>query len=561
MLPSDPRHPYDPYQLGLDKNEANFVALSPLSFIERSASVYPDRIAVVYGARRQTWRDTYARCRRLASALKQRGIGPGDTVAVMLPNVPAMFEAHFAVPMTGAVLNTLNTRLDAEAIVFMLRHGEAKVLLTDREFAGVIEKALALIDQRLGNSAAGVRPFVIEVDDEEAPAGKYLGDVSYETFLAHGDPAFAWQLPADEWDAIALNYTSGTTGNPKGVVTHHRGAYLNAVSNVVTWEMPRHAVYLWTLPMFHCNGWCFPWTLALQAGTSVCLRKVDPALIFSQIREHRVTHLCGAPIVYGLLINAPEPLRAGIGHAIHGLIAGSAPPAAIIEGCERIGIAITHVYGLTEVYGPAAVCAQQAEWAALPIGERARLNARQGVAYPMQQAIAVLDPATMQPVSADGETMGEIFFRGNLVMKGYLKNPAATQEAFAGGWFHTGDLAVVQADGYVKIKDRSKDVIISGGENISSVEVEEVLYRHPDVLVAAVVAKPDAKWGEVAAAFVQLRQGSTTTEAEIIEHCRAHMARFKVPKQVIFGPLPQTSTGKIQKFVLRAQLQSASAID
>ena len=552
--------PTDPYQKGLDKNEANFVALSPLSFIERSASVYPDRIAVIYGARRQTWQETYARCRRLASGLRQRGVGPGDTVAVMLPNVPAMFEAHFAVPMTGAVLNTLNTRLDAEAIAFMLHHGEAKVLLTDREFAGVVENALALMDQPLGDKAAGVRPFVIEVEDEESPAGKYLGDVSYETFLAHGDPAFVWQLPADEWDAIALNYTSGTTGNPKGVVTHHRGAYLNAVSNVVTWEMPRHAVYLWTLPMFHCNGWCFPWTLALQAGTSVCLRKVDPALIFSLIREHQVTHLCGAPIVYGLLINAPEPQRAGIGHAIHGLIAGSAPPAAIIEGCERIGIDITHVYGLTEVYGPAAVCAQQADWAALPIGERARLNARQGVAYPMQQAIAVLDPETMQPVPADGETMGEIFFRGNLVMKGYLKNPAATQEAFAGGWFHTGDLAVVQSDGYVKIKDRSKDVIISGGENISSVEVEEVLYRHPDVLVAAVVAKPDAKWGEVAAAFVQLRQGSTTTEAEIIEHCRAHMARFKVPKQVIFGPLPQTSTGKIQKFVLRAQLHSASAI-
>ena len=545
--------PTDPYQQGLDKNEANFVALSPLSFIERSASVYPDRIAVIYGARRQTWLDTYARCRRLASGLQQRGIGRGDTVAVMLPNVPAMFEAHFAVPMTGAVLNTLNTRLDAEAIAFMLQHGEAKVLLTDREFAGVVEKALALLGPN--------KPFVIEVEDDEAPAGKALGDVNYETFLGHGDASFGWQGPADEWDAIALNYTSGTTGNPKGVVTHHRGAYLNAVSNVVTWEMPRHAVYLWTLPMFHCNGWCFPWTLALQAATSVCLRKVDPALIFSLIREHRVTHLCGAPIVYGLLINAPETQRAGIHHAIHGLIAGSAPPAAIIEGCERIGIAITHVYGLTEVYGPAAVCAQQANWATLPIGERARLNARQGVAYPMQQAIAVLDPDTMQPVPADGDTMGEIFFRGNLVMKGYLKNPTATTEAFAGGWFRTGDLAVVQSDGYVKIKDRSKDVIISGGENISSVEVEEVLYRHPDVLVAAVVAKPDDKWGEVAAAFVQLRSGAITTEAEIIEHCRAHMARFKVPKQVIFGPLPQTSTGKIQKFVLRAQLHSASAID
>jgi fatty-acyl-CoA synthase len=545
------------YETGLDKNEANFVALSPLSFIQRSAAVYPERVAVIYGARRQTWSDTYARCRRLASGLKQRGIGPGDTVAVMLPNVPAMFEAHFAVPMTGAVLNTLNTRLDAEAIAFMLRHGEASVLLTDREFAGVVEQALSL----LGSTGDKRRPFVIEVEDEEAPAGKSLGDVSYETFLAHGDPAFVWQLPADEWDAIALNYTSGTTGNPKGVVTHHRGAYLNAVSNVVTWEMPRHSVYLWTLPMFHCNGWCFPWTMALQAGTSVCLRKLDTAVVFDLIRRHRVTHLCAAPIVYGMLINAPEAQRTGITHAIDGLIAGSAPPAAIIEGCERIGISITHVYGLTESYGPAAVCAPQEEWAALPLGERARLNARQGVAYPMQQSLAVLDPQTMQPVPADGETMGEIFFRGNLVMKGYLKNPQATAEAFAGGWFHTGDLGVVQADGYVKIKDRSKDVIISGGENISSVEVEEVLYRHPDVLVAAVVAKPDDKWGEVAAAFVQLRFGSIATEAEIIEHCRAHMARFKVPKLVVFGPLPQTSTGKIQKFVLRQQLHSASAID
>jgi fatty-acyl-CoA synthase len=543
------------FDLGLDKNEANFVQLSPVSFIERSAHVYPDRAAIIYGSRRQTWRETYARCRRLASSLAQRGISVGDTVAVMLPNVPAMFEAHFGVPMTGAVLNTLNTRLDAEAIAFTLQHGEAKVLLTDSEFAGVIEKALALLGER--------RPFVIEVDDDQAPPGKRLGDVSYESFLADGDPHFAWQLPADEWNAIALNYTSGTTGNPKGVVTHHRGAYLNAVSNVVTWSMPLHPVYLWTLPMFHCNGWCFPWTMALQAGASVCLRKVDTGLIFKLIREHRVTHLCGAPIVYGMLINAPEAQRAGLdrtGWAINGLIAGSAPPAAIIEGCERIGIAITHVYGLTESYGPAAVCAQQIEWAALPIGERARLNARQGVAYPMQQAISVLNAETLEPVPADGQTMGEIFFRGNLLMKGYLKNAKATDEAFAGGWFHTGDLAVVQPDGYVKIKDRSKDVIISGGENISSVEVEEVLYRHPAVLMAAVVAKPDEKWGEVAAAFVELIDGATVTEAQLIEHCRSEMARFKVPKQVIFGPLPKTSTGKIQKFVLREQLHSAEAI-
>ncbi len=554
----------NPYELGLDKNEANFVALSPLSFIERAAHVYPQRTAVIYGSRRQSWADTYARCRRLASALQQRGVGVGDTVAVMLPNVPAMFEAHFGVPMTGAVLNTLNTRLDAEAIAFMLQHAQAKVLLTDREFAGVVEAALDLLgasgDAQQPGLRPGLRPFVIEVEDEQAPAGRALGDVAYETFLAHGDPAFAWQGPADEWNAIALNYTSGTTGNPKGVVTHHRGAYLNAISNVVTWALPRHAVYLWTLPMFHCNGWCFPWTLALQAGTSVCLRKLDTALVFALIREHRVTHLCGAPIVYGLLVNAPAAQREGITHDLHGLIAGSAPPPAIIEGCERIGIAITHVYGLTEVYGPAAVCAPQDEWAALPLAERARLNARQGVAYPLQQAISVRDAHTLEPVPADGQTMGEIFFRGNLVMKGYLKNDAATAEAFAGGWFHTGDLAVVETDGYVKIKDRSKDVIISGGENISSIEVEEVLYRHPDVLVAAVVARPDAKWGEVAAAFVELREGSTATEAEIIEHCRSHLARFKVPKQVMVGALPKTATGKIQKFVLREQLHSASAI-
>ena len=543
-------HPYD---FGLEKNEANFVALSPTSFIERTATIYPDRIALIYGSRRQTWHATYARCRRLANGLALRGIGVGDTVAVMLPNVPAMFEVHFGVPMTGAVLNTLNTRLDAEAIAFTLQHGEAQVLLTDREFAGVVEKALAMLGPR--------RPFVIEVEDDDAPAGKHLGDQTYEAFLTGGDPDYIWHLPSDEWNAIALNYTSGTTGNPKGVVTHHRGAYLNAVSNVVTWALPLHPVYLWTLPMFHCNGWCFPWTMALQAGASVCLRKVAPALVFDLIREHRVTHLCGAPIVYGMLINAPEEQRAGIGHAVKGLIAGSAPPAAIIEGCERIGIAITHVYGLTESYGPAAVCAPQAGWAEMPIADRARLNARQGVAYPMQQAIAVLDPETMQPVPADGQTMGEIFFRGNLVMKGYLKNALATEEAFAGGWFHTGDLAVLHEDGYVKIKDRSKDVIISGGENISSVEVEEVLYRHSAVLAAAVVAMPDTKWGEVAAAFVELVQGASATEAGIIEHCRAQMARFKVPKQVIFGVLPKTSTGKIQKFVLREQLRSASAID
>ncbi len=544
---------YQDYNQSLPRNSANHTALSPLSFLARSAQVYPDRLSVVHGATRFTWAQTYQRCRQLASALARRGVGAGDTVAAMLPNTPPMFEAHFGVPMLGAVLNTLNTRLDPAAIAFMLTHGEARVLITDREFSATIRSALALM--------SGPRPLVVDVDDPLAEGGEPIGELDYEAFLAQGDPNFDWALPGDEWDAIALNYTSGTTGNPKGVVTHHRGAYLNAVSNVVTWSIPQHPVYLWTLPMFHCNGWCFPWTLALQAGVSVCLRRVDPALIFPLIREHRVSHLCGAPIVYGLLINAPESLRQGISHPVAGLIAGAAPPAAIIEGCERIGIDITHVYGLTEVYGPAAVCAKQGDWAGLPIGERATLNARQGVAYPLQEAIAVLDPDTLQPVPADGQTMGEIFFRGNLVMKGYLKNPQATADAFAGGWFRTGDLAVQHPDGYIKIRDRSKDVIISGGENISSIEVEDVLYRHPAVLVAAVVAKPDAKWGEVPCAFVEVRDTASVTEADILTHCRAHLARFKVPKQVVFGPLPKTSTGKIQKFVLREQMRSASAMD
>jgi fatty-acyl-CoA synthase len=542
-----------PYDIGLDRNQANFVPLSPLSFIERTAGVYPDRTALIYGAMRQTWAQTYRRCRRLGSALAARGIGRGDTVAAMLPNVPAMFEAHFGVAMCGAVLNTLNTRLDPETIAFMLRHGGARLLLTDREYSAVVEKALALLEAD--------RPEVIEVRDTQAPAGRELGRIDYESLLAGGDPDFAWALPADEWDAIALNYTSGTTGNPKGVVYHHRGAYLNAASNVISWSMPEHAVYLWTLPMFHCNGWCFPWTLALNAGTSVCLRRVDPVQVFALIREHTVTHLCGAPIVYGMLINAPDELRSGIGHPIKGLIAGAAPPAAVIEGCERIGIDITHVYGLTESYGPAAVCAKQLSWDTLPLEERARLNGRQGVAYHLQQAIAVLDPDTMKPVPADGESIGEIFFRGNILMKGYLKNPAATAEAFAGGWFHTGDLAVVHPDGYVKIKDRSKDVIISGGENISSLEVEDALHRHPAVLVAAVVAQPDPKWGEVPCAFVELKPGAGVQADELIEHCRGLLARFKVPKRIVFGPVPKTSTGKIQKFLLRQQIRSASAIE
>ncbi|HRQ56580.1 MAG TPA: acyl-CoA synthetase [Azoarcus taiwanensis] len=540
------------YDQGLERNPANYVPLSPLSFIKRSAQVYPQRLSVVHGSRNFTWSQTYARCRRLASALAQQGIGRGDTVAVMLPNVPAMVEVHFGVPMTGAVLNTLNTRLDADAIAFMLGHGEAKVLITDPEFADTIRAALDKLD--------GPKPVVVDVLDPEYPGTERIGEIEYEDFIAAGDPDFVWTLPKNEWDAIALNYTSGTTGNPKGVVYHHRGAYLNATSNIVSWGMPHHAVYLWTLPMFHCNGWCFPWTLAANAGVNVCLRKVDPALIFELIRRHKVSHLCGAPIVYGMLINAPDGLRAGIEHSVSGLIAGAAPPAAIIEGAERIGFDITHVYGLTETYGPASVCAKHPEWNDLPIDRRAERNGRQGVRYHMQEAIAVLDPETMLPVPADGETMGEIMFRGNLVMKGYLKNEKATGEAFAGGWFHTGDLAVMHPDGYVKIKDRSKDIIISGGENISSLEVEEVLYRHPAVLTAAVVAKPDEKWGEVPAAYVEVKDGANVTAESIIEHCRAHLARYKVPKHIEFCVLPKTSTGKIQKFVLRQQAQSAGAI-
>ncbi len=543
----------NPFTAGLDRNAANYVPLSPLSFLERSAFVYPKRIAVIQGARQYTWAETYARCRQLGSALAGRGIGKGDTVAVMLPNTAPMFEAHFGIAMCGAVLNTLNTRLDAETVAFMLDHGEAKVLITDPEFSAIVKEALALIK--------GPRPLVIDALDPDYTGGEALGEKDYESFLAEGDPDYAWSLPDDEWDAITLNYTSGTTGNPKGVVYHHRGAYLNAASNIISWGMPPHATYLWTLPMFHANGWCFVWALAANAGTSVCLRRIEVGAIFDLIRQHQVSHMCGAPIIYGMMINAPAELRAGIDHPVSGLIAGAAPPAAIIEGAELIGLNITHVYGLTETYGPATVCAKHPEWEKLPLDLRTARNGRQGVPYHMQQAVTVLDPDTMQPVPWDGETMGEIMFRGNLVMKGYLKNPAATEEAFAGGWFHSGDLAVVHSDGYVKIKDRSKDIIISGGENISSLEVEDVLYRHPAVIAAAVVAKPDEKWGEVPCAFVELRNGSNPTVAEIVAYCREHMAHFKVPKEIVFGELPKTSTGKIQKYVLRQAAKSAQAIE
>jgi fatty-acyl-CoA synthase len=541
-----------PFGSGLGKNAANYTPLSPLSLLARTAHTYPNRIAVIHGDWRLTWSEVLDRCRRLASALRQAGVQPGDTVAAMLPNVPAMYDMHFGVAMAGAVLNTLNTRLDAEAIAFMLDHARARVLVTDREFSAVIERALQL---------SGTKPLVIDVDDPDCAGGKLLGKATYERFIAGGDPAFDWQVPADEWDAISLNYTSGTTGNPKGVVYHHRGAYLNALSNIVSWGMPPHPVYLWTLPMFHCNGWCFTWTIAAAAGTNVCLRKVDARTILGLIREHRVTHYCGAPIVHSMLINAPSEWREGITHRVSCLVAAAAPPAAIIEGMQKMGFDITHVYGLTETYGPAAVCAKQEEWDGLSIEERVERNGRQGVWYHAQECMSVLDPATMRPVPWDGETMGEVMFRGNLTMKGYLANEKATQEAFAGGWFHTGDLGVMQPDGYVKIRDRSKDIIISGGENISSLEVEDALYRHPAVMAAAVVAQPDPKWGEVPCAFVELKDGAQATERELIEHCRDRLAHFKTPRRVVFGVLPKTSTGKIQKYVLREHVKSSSAID
>jgi fatty-acyl-CoA synthase len=539
----------------LPRNEANFTPLSPLSFIQRSAELYPRRLAVIHGDLRLTWSDLYARCRRLASALAGNGVGKGDTVAVMLPNTPPMVEAHFGVPMAGAVLNALNTRLDAETIAFMLDHGEAKVVIVDPEFAGVMKKAVALRKEK--------RPLlVIDVEDAlyTGPAER-AGTIGYEVLVAGGDPSFEWQLPADEWDAIALNYTSGTTGNPKGVVYSHRGATVNAISNILEWDLPKHPVYLWTLPMFHCNGWCFPWTVAARAGVNVCLRKVEAKAILDAIKAHGVTHYCGAPIVHGLLVNASEEMKRGLPTGVKAMVAGAAPPASMIEGMERMGFDLTHVYGLTEVYGPATVCPKHDEWNDMDIGERARLNARQGVRYHLQRDARVIDPQTMQPVPMDGESMGEIMFRGNIMMKGYLKNPVATREAFAGGWFHTGDLAVQYPDGYIKIKDRSKDIIISGGENISSIEVEDVLYRHPDVLAAAVVAKPDSKWGETPCAFIELKPGAKVTAEEIVAHCKKHLASFKVPRAVVFRELPKTSTGKIQKFELRKQAGSAKAID
>jgi fatty-acyl-CoA synthase len=540
------------YSVGLEKTPANFVALTPLSFLARTAAIYPNHVSTVYEDRVFTWSQTYQRCRRFASFLASRNIGRGDTVAVMLPNLPAMNEAHFAVPMAGAVLNALNIRLEAASIAFQLDHGGAKLILVDPEFAGVIAEALNLM--------SGPKPEIIDVDDKAFTGGKRIGSIEYDEALAQGDPGFTALLPHDEWDAIALGYTSGTTGNPKGVVTHHRGAYLNAVSNILASNLGQHPVYLWTLPMFHCNGWCFPWTIAATAGINVCLRKVDPAKIFELIAKHGVTHMSGAPIVYNTLINAPDAPKGAAVRPVAGLIAGAAPPVAVLEGAERIGIKLTHVYGLTEVYGPASVCAEQPGWDELPADQRAQLKRRQGVAYPLQEGVTVLNPETMREVPHDGATIGEVMFRGNIVMKGYLKNEKATKEAFEGGWFHTGDLGVLDAHGYVIIKDRSKDIIISGGENISSVEVEDILYKHPAILFAAVVAKPDSKWGEVPCAFVELKDNARATEAEIIAFCRDQMPGFKTPKAVVFGIIPKTSTGKIQKFLLRDQVHSAKAI-
>jgi fatty-acyl-CoA synthase len=536
----------NPYDIGLDKNAANYVPLTPIGFLVRSASVYPNRLAVVHGERRYGWREALERCRRLASALTARGIQRGDTVALMAPNIPEAFEAHFGVPMAGAVLNALNIRLDPGTIAFILEHGEAKVLITDTEFSPVIAEALAQLEQK---------PLVIDIADPMGPGGERLGEMDYEEFLATGDPAFQEITPEDEWEAIALNYTSGTTGNPKGVVYHHRGAYLNALGNVLVWGMRQHPVYLWTLPMFHCNGWCFPWTITAMAGTHVCLRRVEAAAIYEAIAREGVTHLCGAPVVMNMLLNfspgAGPGLRRSLDRGIEMMTAGAPPPAAVIEGMEALGFHINHVYGLTEVYGPAVVCAWHDEWDELPAAERARLKARQGVTYPVLEDLTVADPATLVPVAPDGATMGEVLMRGNIVMKGYLKNPRATEEAFAGGWFRSGDLGVMHPNGYIELKDRSKDIIISGGENISTIEVEDVLYRHPAVLEAAVVARPDPMWGETPCAFVDLKPEATATAEEIIAFCREHLAHFKAPRTVMFGPLPKTSTGKIQKFVLR----------
>jgi fatty-acyl-CoA synthase len=531
------------YDTGLDRNPANYQPLTPLSFLARAAEIYPDQTAIIHGKQRWTYAEFFVRAKRLASALIRRGIKPGDTVSVVLPNVPAMLEAHYGVAMAGAVLNSINTRLDAAIIAFVLDHGEATVLITDREFSKVVKDAIA---------ACKVKPLVIDYDDPEfSGPGERLSDLEYEDFLREGDPDFAWMMPHDEWDAIALNYTSGTTGDPKGVVYHHRGAYLLAIANVITCGMAKHPVYLWTLPMFHCNGWCFPWTLSVVAGTHVCLRAVRAAPIYDAIATHKVTHLCGAPIVMSTLLNAPEQERKPLLHVVEFVTAAAPPPESVLAAMKAAGFNVTHVYGLTETYGPASVNDWHREWDELSGAEQAAKKARQGVRYPVLEALDVLDPETMDPVPRDGETLGEVMFRGNVVMKGYLKNQASTEAAFAGGWFHSGDLGVIHSDGYIQLKDRSKDIIISGGENISSIEVEDALYKHPAVQVVAVVAKPDDKWGETPCAFIELKPGMTATADELIAWCRKNLAGFKCPRYVVFAEIPKTSTGKLQKFKLR----------
>jgi fatty-acyl-CoA synthase len=539
------------YAQDLDQNKANFAALTPLSFLERAASVYPDHCAVIHGDTRYTWSETYQRSCRLASALIKLGIGEGDTVSFMGANTPETFEAHFGVPMTGAVLNALNVRLDARAIAFILEHAETRVLFTDREYSDTIKAALEMVASK---------PLVIDIDDPYFEGGELLGERDYEDLLKSGDEDYRCFQIEDEWQAISLNYTSGTTGNPKGVVFHHRGAYLNAISNAMSWDMTSHPVYLWTLPMFHCNGWCFPWTIAAMTGTNVCLRHVRDKAIFTAIREHKVSHFCGAPVVLNTLINADEELKAGIEQKVHAMTAGAAPPAAVIAGMENMGFSVRHVYGLTETYGPCTVCAPQADWQDLDVNERAEKLASQGVRSPLQDEVMVANPDTLEPVPKDGKTMGEIFMRGNLVMKGYLKNPNTTQESFAGGWFHSGDLAVWQEDGYLRIKDRSKDIIISGGENISSLEVESVLFKHPKILEAAVVAASDEKWGEVPCAFVSLKAGQEMEAEELVSYCRDELAHFKVPKKVVFGPIDKTSTGKVQKYLLREKAEKVPLV-
>ncbi len=532
-----------PYDTDLDRNPANFQPLTPLSLLDRAASVYPDHVAIIHGGLRRSYGEFYARARRLASALAKRGVGRGDTVSVMVANTPAKLEAHYGVPMMGAVLNTLNTRLDAAILGFTLDHAETKVLIVDREFSKVMKEALA---------RAKAKPLVIDYDDPEfSGAGDRIGTLDYEALVQEGDPAFPWLMPADEWDAITLNYTSGTTADPKGVVYHHRGAYLLAMANVLTCGMTKHPVYLWTLPMFHCNGWCFPWTLSFVGGTHVCLRQVRAAPIFDAIADHKVTHLCGAPIVMSTLLNAPADEKKPLPHVVEFVTAAAPPPEAVLAAMKTAGFNVTHVYGLTETYGPASVNDWNAAWDALSGGEQAGKKARQGVRYPVLEALDVRDPETMRPVPRDGETLGEVMFRGNVVMKGYLKNKSATEKAFEGGWFHSGDLGVMHADGYIQLKDRSKDIIISGGENISSIEVEDALYKHPAVQAAAVVAKPDEKWGETPCAFIELKPGTSASRDELIDWCRKNLASYKCPRFVVFADLPKTSTGKIQKFKLR----------